>query len=201
LAAQPLTNAPNEAPARRGPRTGPHHRHQGVRARPEGRRRIGVYDHEHGRQQPLIADVELDVAASHCERAGRHGQLRDHRPGRPAIAAEGHIGLVETFAERLAQACFEDSRVTRARVRVEKPLGPGPPRRRGRGGNHRRPGVSPIHAAPAQRPPRPVPARDGLDAGGRGAGRARGPREQRFPLSSLTASAWPSRARAAAAGC
>jgi dihydroneopterin aldolase len=39
-----------------------------------------------------------------------------------AIAAEGHIDLVETFAERLAQACFADDRVTRARVRVEKPL-------------------------------------------------------------------------------
>ena len=39
-----------------------------------------------------------------------------------AIAAEGHIGLVETFAERLAHACLADPRVTRARVRVEKPL-------------------------------------------------------------------------------
>jgi 7,8-dihydroneopterin aldolase/epimerase/oxygenase len=59
---------------------------------------IGVYDHEHGRFQPLVVDVELDVAA------------------------EGHVDLVETFAERLAQACFLDHRVTRARVRVEKPL-------------------------------------------------------------------------------
>jgi dihydroneopterin aldolase len=39
-----------------------------------------------------------------------------------AIADAGHIDLVETFAERLAQACFADARVTRARVRVEKPL-------------------------------------------------------------------------------
>ena len=31
---------------------------------------IGVYDHEHGRLQPLVVDVELDVAASHCERLG-----------------------------------------------------------------------------------------------------------------------------------
>jgi dihydroneopterin aldolase len=29
---------------------------------------------------------------------------------------------VESFADRLAQACMADSRVTRARVRVEKPL-------------------------------------------------------------------------------
>jgi dihydroneopterin aldolase len=38
-----------------------------------------------------------------------------------AIAAAGHIGLVESFAQRLAEACFEEPRVLRARVRVEKP--------------------------------------------------------------------------------
>ena len=38
------------------------------------------------------------------------------------IAAGGHIELVETFAERLAYACLADPRVTKARVRVEKPL-------------------------------------------------------------------------------
>ena len=38
-----------------------------------------------------------------------------------AIAASGHIGLVESFAWRLAEACFEEPRVLRARVRVEKP--------------------------------------------------------------------------------
>ena len=38
-----------------------------------------------------------------------------------AIAAAGHIQLVEDFAERLARACLADPRVMRARVRVEKP--------------------------------------------------------------------------------
>ena len=37
------------------------------------------------------------------------------------IAAEGHIGLVESFAERLALACLQDGRVRRVTVRVEKP--------------------------------------------------------------------------------
>jgi dihydroneopterin aldolase len=82
---------------------------------------IGVYDHEYGRQQSLIVDVELDVAASHFERLGdtvNYGRIGE---AARAIAAEGHVGLVETFAERLAQACFFDPRVTRARVRIEKP--------------------------------------------------------------------------------
>ncbi len=36
------------------------------------------------------------------------------------MIAEGHIRLIETLAERIATACFADSRVKTARVRVEK---------------------------------------------------------------------------------
>jgi dihydroneopterin aldolase len=82
---------------------------------------IGVYDEEHGRLQALIADVELDVAVSHCEKLSDTVNYETIAQAARRIAAEGHIGLVETFAERLAEACFEDPRVTRARVRVEKP--------------------------------------------------------------------------------
>jgi dihydroneopterin aldolase len=119
VSVQPLKNAPNDA------------------ARPNAARVIvtkvfvrglkveawiGVYDHEHGRQQPLVIDVELDIAASHCEQLGDTVNYETILQAAQAIAAEGHIDLVETFAERLAQASFADSRVTRARVRVEKPL-------------------------------------------------------------------------------
>jgi dihydroneopterin aldolase len=83
---------------------------------------IGVYDHEHGARQPLVIDVELDVAATHCERIGDTVNYETIGEAARAIADAGHIDLVETFAERLAQACFADARVTRARVRVEKPL-------------------------------------------------------------------------------
>ncbi len=85
---------------------------------------IGVYTHEHGRRQPLVVDVELDIdppAAGwrsigetvNYERVGEHAR---------AIAAAGHIGLVETFAWRLAQACLAEPRVSRVKVRVEKPM-------------------------------------------------------------------------------
>ena len=83
---------------------------------------IGVYEHEYGARQPLIIDVELDVAASHCERLGDTVNYETIGQFARAIADAGHIDLVETFAERLTQACFADTRVTRARVRVEKPL-------------------------------------------------------------------------------
>ena len=85
---------------------------------------IGVYRHERGRTQPLVIDVELDVDASV---AGAE-KLRDTvnyetvAEAARAVAAEGHILLVETFAEHLARACLADERVSAVRVRVEKPL-------------------------------------------------------------------------------
>ena len=37
------------------------------------------------------------------------------------IVSEGHVGLVETFAERLALDCLLDPRVRAVTVRIEKP--------------------------------------------------------------------------------
>jgi 7,8-dihydroneopterin aldolase/epimerase/oxygenase len=38
-----------------------------------------------------------------------------------AIVAAGHVNLVETLAEKFAEACLRDKRVLAARVRIEKP--------------------------------------------------------------------------------
>lgn len=84
--------------------------------------RIGVHAHEHGRDQPLIVDVDLDIDTAgwkaladtvNYEKVAAHAQ---------AIAGAGHIGLVESFAHQLAVACLAEPRVLRVRVRVEKPL-------------------------------------------------------------------------------
>ncbi len=83
---------------------------------------IGVYSHEKGKAQPLVVDVELDVPTAGAERLSETVNYEMVGEAARAIAAEGHIGLVEAFAERLARACLADPRVTRARVRVEKPL-------------------------------------------------------------------------------
>jgi len=37
------------------------------------------------------------------------------------IIAEGHINLVETLAERIAEFCLSDRRVNNVKVRIEKP--------------------------------------------------------------------------------
>jgi dihydroneopterin aldolase len=83
---------------------------------------IGVYRHERGRTQPLVIDVELDVATAGAEKLRDTVNYEAVAEAARAVAAEGHILLVETFAERLARACLADERVSAVRVRVEKPL-------------------------------------------------------------------------------
>jgi len=82
---------------------------------------IGVYKHEKGRLQRLVLDVELDVAVTDWTDLSATVNYEVIAEKARRVAAEGHRGLVETFAHHLAEACFEEPRVTRARIRVEKP--------------------------------------------------------------------------------
>ena len=84
---------------------------------------IGIYGHEYGRTQPLILDVEVEMASApggfeHIADTVNYERIVGHAQ---TLAAEGHFKLVETFAERLAHACLEDPLAARVRVRVEKP--------------------------------------------------------------------------------
>jgi dihydroneopterin aldolase len=82
---------------------------------------IGVYAHERGRRQPLIVDVELDVAPGGWRTIGEtvnYERIVGHARN---LADGGHILLVETFAWRLARACLAEPCALRVRVRVEKP--------------------------------------------------------------------------------
>ena len=82
---------------------------------------IGVYDHEMGRLQRLVIDVTLELEPRPVERLEDTINYETVANAARAIAAEGHIGLVETFAERLARACLDSRHVVRATVRIEKP--------------------------------------------------------------------------------
>jgi len=82
---------------------------------------IGVHDHELGRLQPLDLEVTLDLGAGPVERLADTVDYGRVAEAARAIAAEGHVGLVENFAERLALACLADPRVRGVMVRVEKP--------------------------------------------------------------------------------
>jgi len=83
---------------------------------------IGVYKHEIGRVQPLVVDVELDVPTDASDRLADTVNYETILAAAQELAAQGHVDLVETFAHRLAARCLADPRVSRARVRIEKPL-------------------------------------------------------------------------------
>jgi dihydroneopterin aldolase len=83
---------------------------------------IGLHAHEQGRRQPLIVDVELDLAGEPWRSIHATVDYERILAHARAVADEGHVLLVETFAWRLAHACLQEPGVTRARVRVEKPL-------------------------------------------------------------------------------
>ncbi|TAJ72369.1 MAG: dihydroneopterin aldolase [Phenylobacterium sp.] len=83
---------------------------------------IGVYRHEIGRVQPLVVDVELDIPTDASDRLADTFNYEAILKAAQDLAAQGHVDLVETFAHRLAERCLADPRVTRARVRIEKPL-------------------------------------------------------------------------------
>lgn len=83
---------------------------------------IGIYPHERGRSQPLDVDVELDVdLTGFIEHIADTINYEGIATTTQSVAAEGHFPLVEGFAERVCEAFLMDPRVSRVRVRVEKP--------------------------------------------------------------------------------
>ncbi|WP_269515789.1 dihydroneopterin aldolase [Brevundimonas subvibrioides] len=82
---------------------------------------IGVYDHEHGRLQTLLIDVRLELGPVEIHGLADTVNYETVANACRRIVAEGHVGLVETFAERLALDCLTDARVRAVTVRVDKP--------------------------------------------------------------------------------
>lgn len=85
---------------------------------------IGVHPHERGRAQPIRVNVDLGVIEGPNRTSDRPRDIvcyQELADTIRAIVAEGHVLLVETLAERIAQACLADPRVQSARIRIEKP--------------------------------------------------------------------------------
>jgi dihydroneopterin aldolase len=82
---------------------------------------VGVYEHEHGRRQPLIIDAELEIAPQSVLHIADTVNYESVVAKADALAASGHFKLVEAFAEKLARSLMEDPRVLRVRLRLEKP--------------------------------------------------------------------------------
>ena len=95
---------------------------------------IGVYAHEREALQRVRINIDLGVV----EQASGHRVSGLSRPaaGRDELSrvldyemvvrmvrdvvARGHVQLVETLAERIAEACLADRRVEVVKIRVEK---------------------------------------------------------------------------------
>ena len=83
---------------------------------------IGWYAHEHGGTQRVRINVDLGVAedADASDDLKRVVSYETVAISVREIVAATHYKLVETLAERIAAACLFDSRVSLARVQVEK---------------------------------------------------------------------------------
>lgn len=84
---------------------------------------IGVYKRE--KKKPQRIRINLDLAV--CEGIGPQDDklsevvcYEDVAAGVRSLVGEGHVNLVETLAERIADMCLKDYKVRVVRVRVEK---------------------------------------------------------------------------------
>ncbi|HVY41656.1 MAG TPA: dihydroneopterin aldolase [Hyphomicrobiaceae bacterium] len=86
--------------------------------------RVGIYEVERRYDQRILVSVDLEVADTYDGVSDRLRDVLDYEKlverVRSIVEAD-HVNLLETLAERIAQACFADIRVHTLRVRIEKP--------------------------------------------------------------------------------
>jgi dihydroneopterin aldolase len=92
---------------------------------------VGVHGFEHAARQRVRINLDLAVVDDGARPLSRAAPARGDDLSRVvdyeavatrvrAIVDSGHVRLVETLAERLAESCLADTRVRIVRVRVEK---------------------------------------------------------------------------------
>ncbi|MGH6988555.1 MAG: dihydroneopterin aldolase [Stellaceae bacterium] len=84
---------------------------------------IGVFPHEHGVEQRVRVNLEIDLAGGNRKIADRLAETvsyADIIDGIRVLTATGRINLVETLAERIADLALDHKDVRWVRVRVEK---------------------------------------------------------------------------------
>lgn len=92
--------------------------------------RIGIYPHEQGTPQRVRINIDLAVREEAPPPTDKPLTVREElarvvdyakvATAVRAIVGAEHVRLVETLAERIAASCLTDTRVTLARIRVEK---------------------------------------------------------------------------------
>lgn len=85
--------------------------------------RVGVHAHEHDGPQRVRIDVDLWVCCGQIaidDDITKVVSYEEVVSGIESLIGRGHVNLVETLAENIAQLCFTDVRVEKVRVRIEK---------------------------------------------------------------------------------
>ncbi|MFP6729993.1 MAG: dihydroneopterin aldolase [Alphaproteobacteria bacterium] len=83
---------------------------------------IGIHKHERDADQRVRINIDLTVRdlAPVEDSIANVIDYDDLIAGIEAIVNSGHINLVETLADLIGDFCMADSRVTNAKIRVEK---------------------------------------------------------------------------------
>lgn len=83
---------------------------------------IGIHEYEHKKTQPIRINLEMDVRLpARIEDRYENVVGYDVAARRiEAIVAEGGVRLVESLAERIVAALFEDPRIEGIKLRIEK---------------------------------------------------------------------------------
>lgn len=85
---------------------------------------VGIFEVEKRYEQRILVSVDLDVADNYDGISDRLDDVVDYGAIIDAvrqIVAARHFHLIETLAERIAEAATDDPRVAWVRVAVEKP--------------------------------------------------------------------------------
>lgn len=85
---------------------------------------VGIFEVEKRYEQRIVVSVDLDVLDDYDGVSDRLDAVFDY--GRVVTAVRAlvesrHFQLIETLAERIAEACLTDARVLVARITIEKP--------------------------------------------------------------------------------
>ncbi len=84
---------------------------------------IGIHPHERENKQTIWLTIDAGVLEESAtpEAIGDVVCYEDICKLATALATDGHIDLVETLAERIADRLMEDPRLVQIRVQIEKP--------------------------------------------------------------------------------
>jgi dihydroneopterin aldolase len=89
---------------------------------------VGYHPAERLKSQPLIIDLEVEALLPHRYQDTSENNLdrvidyeRFYDFIMKVLPTIGHIPLLETVAEQIIACCFEDRRIQKVAVRIEKP--------------------------------------------------------------------------------